>query len=282
MPITRPGRLARLAGTVLAISIAAFAAFSPRGAAAACPDAIAGLAPRLIPASFQLAAAVPAVPPGQLRITFAGHASFLIESPAGIRVFTDYNGYVRYPRLPDIVTMNRFHESHYTDFPEPEIKHVLRGWRTEGGMARHNLRIKDLLVRSIPTNFGEEGDPGTNVNSIFIVESQRLCVAHLSHLHHILSKPQLAALGEIDVLFVPIDGMWTMSHAEVMKNLGLLRPKLVIPMHFGSYGSVTAFLALAEKIYPVKRHPENWILVARHRLPRKTEILFLEGDAGFY
>ena len=211
MPITRPGHLARLAPRILAISLAACAAFLPHAALAACPDAIAGLAPRLIPAAFQRATAVPSVPLGELRITFAGHASFLIESPAGVRVFTDYNGYVRYPRLPDIVTMNRFHETHYTDFPEPEIKHVLRGWRSEGGMARHYLRIKDLLVRSIPTNFGEFSDPRTNVNSIFMVESQRLCVAHLSHLHHILSKPQLAALGEIDVLFVPIDGMWTMS-----------------------------------------------------------------------
>ena len=67
-----------------------------------------------------------------------------------------------------------------------------------------------------------------------------------------------------------------------MENIALLRPKLVIPMHYASYDSVTAFLALAEKIYPVKRHPEDWILVARHRLPKKTEIHFIGGEAGFY
>lgn len=92
-----------------------------RPAPAACPVAVAGTG--LISVAY---AGAPAVPAGHVRLTFAGHASFLIETPGGASVFTDYNGYVRPPRLPDIVTMNNFHDTHYTDYVEPEIRFVLR------------------------------------------------------------------------------------------------------------------------------------------------------------
>ena len=64
-----------------------------------------------------------------MRITYIGHSTFLIESPRLVRIATDYNDYVKPPVLPDIVTMNHAHSTHYTDRPDPGIKHVLRGWR---------------------------------------------------------------------------------------------------------------------------------------------------------
>src|SRR5260370_42325185 len=51
---------------------------------------------------------------GAVSITFLGHASFLIESPAGVRIVTDYNDAIRAPATPDIVTMNNAHPTHYS------------------------------------------------------------------------------------------------------------------------------------------------------------------------
>ena len=67
--------------------------------------------------------------PDGLRITFLGHASFLIETPQGVRAVTDYNGLNVPEDPPDIATMNHAHSSHYTDHPDPRIKYVLHGWR---------------------------------------------------------------------------------------------------------------------------------------------------------
>ena len=242
-------------------------------AEAACPVGIAGLNPLLLPAAYKTAA----IPAGHISITFAGHASFLIETPGGASVFTDYNGYVRAPRIPDAVTMNLSHDTHYTDFVEPEIKYVLRGWDPAGGIARHNIRIKDARVRNVPTNVTELAGQFSNENSIFVVEAAELCVAHLSHLHHTLSKGQVRELGRVDVLLVPIDGMWTMSHQELMHVIGQIEPALIIPMHYGSGTAVDAFIALASKLYPIKRHTANSLIFSLRTLPKKTEVLFL-GD----
>ena len=71
---------------------------------------------------------VAALDADQVRITYIGHATFLIESPQLVRIATDYNDYVRPPVVPDIATMNHAHDTHYTDNPDPAIKYVLRGW----------------------------------------------------------------------------------------------------------------------------------------------------------
>ncbi len=243
-----------------------------RPAPAACPVAVAGAG--LISVAY---AGAPAVPAGHVRLTFAGHASFLLETPGGASVFTDYNGYVRPPRLPDIVTMNNFHDTHYTDYVEPEIRFVLRGWDPSGGVARHNLAYRDARIRNVPTNIAEFGGKTSNGNSIFVVEAAGLCVAHLSHLHHVLSRGQVRELGRIDVLLVPIDGMWTMSHEETMHVIEQIKPRLIIPMHYGSEESAEVFVALAKQRYPIKWHETNTVLVSLRTLPRGTEVLFLAG-----
>ena len=114
-----------------------------------CPGLIASDRPRAIPAAFRLAA----LSADQVRITYAGHSTFLIESPKLVRIATDYNDYVTPPVLPDVVTMNHAHSTHYTDRPDPEIPHVLRGWAEEYGKPmRHDTQIRDVRVRNVPTN----------------------------------------------------------------------------------------------------------------------------------
>ena len=80
-----------------------------------CPGLVAQRMPFVQPAAFRLAA----LEHDQVRITYIGHATFLIESPQLVRVATDYNDYVRPPVVPDIVTMNHAHTTHYTDQPDP-------------------------------------------------------------------------------------------------------------------------------------------------------------------
>ena len=105
---------------------------SPPDVAQNCPGLVAADRPHVIPTAFDLAA----LNADQVRLTFIGHATFLIESPQLVRIATDYNDYVRPPVLPDIVTMNHAHDTHYTDHPDPAIKYVLRGW----GRARPSRR----------------------------------------------------------------------------------------------------------------------------------------------
>lgn len=260
------GRLARLL-------LLAFWALPPTPAlAAGCFAAIAE-APRGI-----VKASLAPIEAGEAGLTFLGHASFLIESPAGVTIVTDYGGLNPPGLTPDIVTMNHAHPAHYTDFVDPRIKFVLRGWDTGGGIAHHDLKYGDVRIRNVPTNIRNGGGTEFAGNSIFVFEVADLCIAHLSHLHHSLTREHLAALGQVDVLLAPIDGAYTLSHADMIEVIEQVNPRLVIPMHYFAPSVLKRFTDRIGDRYPVRVNASPQVALSRDKLPKATEILVLPGD----
>lgn len=233
-----------------------------------------------IASSFDGARAIPAaLRADQVQITYIGHATFVIESPQGIRAATDYNDYVRPPFIPEIATMNHAHSTHYTLNPNPNIQHVLRGWSENGRPSLHSIKLSDMHVRNVPTNIRAGGFGPTEYygNSIFVFETAGLCVAHLGHLHHTLTPEHLAALGTIDVLLAAADGSWTMDYEGIVEVIGQIKPKIVIPMHFVTRSALQRFLDKVGPLYPVERPGSDATIVSRDTLPATTTIRVLEG-----
>jgi L-ascorbate metabolism protein UlaG (beta-lactamase superfamily) len=239
-----------------------------------CPGLIARERAPVIPAALRLAA----LKDGEARINYIGHSTFLIESPRLVRIATDYNDYVKPPMLPDIVTMNRAHSTHFTDRPEPGIKFVLRGWKEDGRPSDHDLNFQDVRVRSVATNIRDYGG-GTqrHGNSIFIFELANLCIAHLGHLHHTLNQQQLNEIGRVDVVLVPVDGGATLDLEGMVEVLTALKAPLMIPMHFFSSYTLDRFLQRISKDWDVERADVPSIVVSKHTLPTKPKLLVLPG-----
>ncbi len=240
-----------------------------------CPGLVAQNRPRLVPAALKLAA----LEPDQVRLTYVGHASFLIESPELVRIVTDYNDYVRPPLVPDIATMNHAHSTHYTDHPDPAIKYVLRGWGpSPEEPAIWDLKYRDVRVRNVPTNIRTfSGGTERYGNSIFIFEIANLCIAHLGHLHHTLTQRQLDEIGRPDVVMAPVDGGYTLDLDGMMEVLAALKPRLIIPMHFFSEFTLDRFLDRARQNWEVKTAEIPSLRVSKSSLPAKTEVLVLPG-----
>jgi L-ascorbate metabolism protein UlaG (beta-lactamase superfamily) len=240
-----------------------------------CPGLIASNRPRVIPAAMRLALAS-----DQVRITYAGHSTFLIESPQLVRIGTDYNDYVRTPVLPDIVTMNHAHTSHFTDHPDPAIKYVLRGWGpTPDQPARHDIQFKDVRVRNVPTNIRNWMSGGTerHGNSIFIYEIANLCIAHLGHLHHTLNQQQLNEIGRVDIVFVPVDGNMTLDLEGMIEVLTALKAPLMIPMHYFSTYTLHRFLERAKQNWTVEMSEVPSLVTSKTSLPTTPKVQVLPG-----
>ncbi len=239
-----------------------------------CPGLVARGMPRAIPASLKS---------DEVRINYVGHSTFLIESPRGMKIATDYNDYVKPRALPDIVTMNYAHSTHFTDNPEPGIKHVLRGWGSSPDKpARHDLNAGDVRVRNVPTNIRSYMSGGTerHGNSIFIFELANLCIAHLGHLHHTLNQQQLNEMGRVDVVLFPVDGGVTLDHDGMIEVLQALKAPLVIPMHFFSTYSLRGFIdRVREKSFETEIHDVGSTVVSKTTLPGKPTMRVLPGRA---
>jgi len=261
--------LSRLASLLLSLSLLA-PAFAW---AAGCQPNIAAAPRLLVPAKWSLADAVE----GKVDLTFIGHASVLIQSPQGVSIVTDLTDYFPPPFPPDIATMNHFHDTHFTDHPDPRIKYVLRGWDTGEGPAHWDLTYKDVRVRNVPTNVRNWFSGGTefNGNSIFVFEIADLCIAHLSHLQHTLTPEHLAALGQIDVLLPMVDGAYSLSQNDIIEVIDQIKPQLIIPIHYFGPGQLDRFLARMNDRFPVRRNEDSHVVLSRASLPKQTEIWVL-------
>ncbi len=239
-----------------------------------CPGLVAQPAARAIPAAFRHAG----LGADQARIAYVGHSTFLIESPKLVRIATDYNDYVRPAVLPDIVTMNRAHATHFTDSPDRGIKHVLRGWKPDGSPSNHDLTYQDVRVRSVATNIRDFGG-GTmrHGNSIFVFELAGLCIAHLGHLHHTLTQQQLNEMGRVDVVFVPVDGSYTLDLEGMVEVLQALKAPLMIPMHYFSTYTLERFLSRVRQLWDVEIASVPSLVVSKATLPPKPKVLVLPG-----
>jgi L-ascorbate metabolism protein UlaG (beta-lactamase superfamily) len=228
-------------------------------------------APKILNAAYSLAA----LRAGQLRIDFAGHSTFLITSPSGVKVATDYNDYYRAKSLPDIALMSSWHGNHSTGTIEAGITHALRGWNSLPGGPSHDVRLKDLRVYSMAENLGVDGGGYWYPTSIFVIQSHGICIAHLGLIGHVIEPPMLARIGRIDKLLTPIDQRVTQSFEEIIHNIKAINPKIVVPMHYNSEDTVEGFLHAAKAFFPVRRPQTGTLIAEKSRLPGKTEIYFL-------
>ncbi|MEL7014172.1 MAG: MBL fold metallo-hydrolase, partial [Pseudomonadota bacterium] len=180
--------------------------------------------------------------------------------------------------IPDIVTMNHAHSTHWTANPDPAIPHVLPGWGEEFGSGiTHRLDLGEMLVRNVSTDirsyFGGGFEP--KGNSIFVFEVAGLCVGHLGHLHHEPNAEQYAALGRVDVVMAAVDGGLTLDLPTLFRVMDRLRSSVVIPMHWFSEGSLTAFLEEMEEDFDVVITDGYDITLSQDTLPTRPTVMVL-------
>ena len=213
----------------------------------------------------------------QVQLTFVGHSTFLIESPGGLKIATDYAGWSG-GVMPDVVTMNQAHSSHHTDTPDPAIKHVLRGWNPAGGPAKHDLQIEDVRIRNVTTDI-RGGSVGrvADGNSIFIFEVAGLCIGHLGHLHHELTPEHVGWVGRLDVVLVPVDGGYTMAQVNMLNVLKDLKARIVIPMHYFGPTTLARFIDNARTHFEVETASSPVLVLSPKDLPAKPKLVILPG-----
>jgi L-ascorbate metabolism protein UlaG (beta-lactamase superfamily) len=240
--------------------------------------AMSNAAPRAIPVGLRQADAKA----DEVTITYAGHSTYYIDSPGGVRIATDFSGAYTTGRLPDVVTMNRAHSTHYTLFPDPKIPLVLHGWGEDGQPAKIARRVGDVFIRNVTTDirryFGDDanGEMIRDGNSIFIFEVAGLCIGHLGHLHHALDDARFAAIGRLDIVMVPIDGTYTMSLDGISDITKRLRASVVLPMH-RFMTPLDEFMQKIGQQFAIDMRTERSLTISRDSLPSTPTVIILRG-----
>lgn len=224
----------------------------------------------------------------QVSLQWLGHSCFYIHSPGGIAVVTDpFDPKATGLAKPDIgahlVTVSANSPEHgFVEAAHPfreDTWKIVRGADADRG---------DTRVTAIPSYRDAAGGAQKGRNTIYLIQSGAMRIAHLGDLGHPLQPQQLKALGEVDILLLPVGGE-NLKPAEAVKVAQQIRPKLIIPMAYATTdmldsGSrlkdVEAFIAASP--FAVTRKDSDIILISKPDLPADTEVWSLRYQRGLY
>ncbi len=212
-----------------------------------------------------------------MKVKWLGHASFLITSDAGTRTLTDPyplgNGlsYGEINEDAEVVTVSHDHFDHANVAAvggSPQV--VSETAPVEIGA------VKFSGVASFH-DASEGKERGNNVIYSMDVDGVRVC--HLGDLGHPLSGRQIADIGRVDVLLVPVGGFFTIDAKVASEVAGKLNPKVIIPMHFSNekcqfpIGGVDDFLAGKDSVIRAGASEAEF---KASELPETTEVVVLD------
>jgi L-ascorbate metabolism protein UlaG (beta-lactamase superfamily) len=112
-----------------------------------------------------------------------------------------------------------------------ETKTGKQEWKTIDEK-RGTIKIRNVATYHDPNNGLTRGK-----NSVFLVEVNGLVICHLGDLGHELTSDQVKTIGKVDILMIPIGGIYTINGEQAQAVMKQLKPRLyVFPMHYGVPG----------------------------------------------
>ena len=163
-----------------------------------------------------------------MQMQWYGHSCFLLTSGEGVRILTDPCAPTTGYRLRDIetdaVTSSHAHYDHNYFVAAAGSPAIIN---TPGAHAIHGV-----TVTGIPTFHDNAGGSERGSNTVYVIRMDGLRIVHLGDLGHLPDAAACAAIGTPDVLLIPVGGTYTLDAGGACETVGLLKPRIVVPMHY--------------------------------------------------
>lgn len=163
-----------------------------------------------------------------MKVRWLGHASFLITSDSGTRIITDpyvVGSGIKYGEIneaADVVTVSHDHFDH-------------NNVASVGGnpqVVKEPVEAKGIKFEGVATHHDASGGSERGNNTIFSMDIDGVKVCHLGDLGHPLNDQQVADIGKVDVLLIPVGGFFTIDAKVASEVCDRLNPRVIIPMHY--------------------------------------------------
>jgi len=165
-----------------------------------------------------------------MKISWLGHAAFLIETSKGTTIVTDpyeagsYGGAVGYSPIDidaDIVTVSHQHADH---------NHTKGFKGAQIISAQDRVNIKGVAIEGVASYHDNQQGSSRGRNIIFVIKADELTIVHCGD----LGTTDITAdkLKNPDIVFIPVGGTFTLDAAGATEVIQQIKPAITIPMHF--------------------------------------------------
>lgn len=165
-----------------------------------------------------------------MKITWFGHSCFLLTSTAGLKLLMDpfkTESHLSYPQVranADIVTVSHEHFDHNYLADISGKPEVLRG--------NLDKTIRGVHIKGLSAFHDDVKGKERGSNTIFCITMDDINICHLGDLGHILTAGEISLIGKVDLLLIPVGGVFTIGIDEAVKIIGAVKPRITIPMHY--------------------------------------------------
>jgi L-ascorbate metabolism protein UlaG (beta-lactamase superfamily) len=185
----------------------------------------------------------PAADPKKVTLRWHGQSFFELISSLGTRIVFDPHAIDAYGRISvkaDLVLVSHLHSDHtqVQVVENAQKAKVIVGLKGTGKKIDWNLideKFNDVRIRTVGVYHDNVEGMERGKCVVSIVEIDGLRVVHLGDLGHLLSDAQVKAIGPVDVLLIPVGGVYTLNGSDAKKVVVQLKPRqYIVPMHYGT------------------------------------------------
>lgn len=213
-----------------------------------------------------------------MEITHIGHSCFKIKGKDITVLIDPYNpqktGY-KFPRQEcDILLCTHNHDDHH---------------HTEG-VSGYKLLIdkpgeyeaSDVFVYGIPVYHDAKQGSERGENIIYLIAIDGFSILHLGDLGHELSKESLEKIAKIDILMIPVGGIYTIDAEVAAKVISSIEPGIVLPMHYqtsdltGLSNKLDGVDKFLDEMGSETKNGDKLKLSSPGDIPEETEVIVLK------
>jgi L-ascorbate metabolism protein UlaG (beta-lactamase superfamily) len=211
-----------------------------------------------------------------MKITWVGHACFLIEGHETTILTDPYNEQLPYkaPSFPaDVVIVTHEHFDHNAIHRVLGSPSIVRG---PGQHTAHNIQFT-----GIPTFHDQEQGKKRGPNTIFTFAIDGVNMAHFGDLGHMLNDEQLGLLSQVEVAMIPVGGYFTINAEQAAQIVQKLpQVKVILPMHYktdilGEDFPIDGVDKFTERMQNVKQIDSAEVALMKDALPVRREVWVL-------
>lgn len=212
-------------------------------------------------------------------ITYLGHSSFRIKGKNAVVVTDPYDiekSGVKFPKhiAADIVTVSHGHPDHNATHQIEGNPYIIQG--------PGEYEVKGVGVIGTATFHDTEKGDKRGRNTVYRIEIDGVSIVHLGDLGHTLSSEEVDALDGVDVLMIPVGGVYTINPSEAVSVINEIEPSIVMPMHYKRsdmigdvFKDMATLPAFLKEIGKEEVTPLPKLSITKDKIPEQMQVVVL-------